>query len=78
MVRKHRKRVGIDDSRKVFHSFRHGLATRLKEAKVEDSVSADILGHVLPGQTRSRYMDAASVELLREALERVRFNIDVK
>jgi integrase len=61
-----RAKVGVDGSGKVFHSFRHTVATKLKEAGVEDSLVAELLGHVMPGMTFGRYAKASNAQVLLE------------
>ena len=61
-----RKRVGVDEDGKVFHSFRHTVATRLKEAGVEDSLVAEVLRPSHAGQTSGRYAKASGPQVLMD------------
>lgn len=73
---KFKVRVGVDGNGKVFHSFRHTVATKLKEAGVEDSLVAEVLGHVMPGMTFGRYAKASSPRvLLDRAVSKIVFPI---
>jgi integrase len=65
--------VGINDDRKVFHSFRHTLKTALSRAGVPRSISDDITGH--DDQTAGgKYVHETSVEAMRDALEMIRLD----
>jgi integrase len=68
-----KKKAGIDSPKKVFHSFRHTVITKLKEAGVEDSLVAELLGHKMQGQTFGRYAKASGPRVL---LERVVKKLD--
>lgn len=62
--------VGINDDRKVFHSFRHTLKTALSRAGVSRSISDDITGH--DDQTAGgKYVHETSIEAMRDALEMI-------
>lgn len=50
---------------KTLHSFRHTVATILKQKRVEESVAAALLGHAHGGITYSRYGKDHLVEVLR-------------
>lgn len=39
----------------MFHSFRHSLADRLKQAGVQDTLISEILGHTVESVTMGRY-----------------------
>ncbi|SDA15560.1 Phage integrase family protein [Methylobacterium sp. UNC378MF] len=65
--------VGINDDRKVFHSFRHTLKTALSRAGVPRSISDDITGH--DDQTAGgKYVHETSIEAMRDALEMIRLD----
>ncbi len=68
-----KRKAGIDSPKKVFHSFRHTVITKLKEAGVEDSLVAELLGHKMQGQTFGRYAKASGPKVL---LERVVKKLD--
>lgn len=62
--------VGINDDRKVFHSFRHTLKTALSRAGVPRSISDDITGH--DDQTAGgKYVHETSIEAMGAALEMI-------
>lgn len=65
--------VGINDDRKVFHSFRHTLKTALSRAGVPRSISDDITGH--DDQTAGgKYVHETSIEAMRDALEKIQLD----
>lgn len=55
----------------VFHSIRKTVATLLENAGVPENVAADIIGHDKPTMTYGLYSGGASLEVKREALERI-------
>lgn len=67
------KNCGIDDSRKVYHSFRHTVAQRLINSNVPREVVGAILGHHDASQTTGRYGDGFSLQILKEAIDKLNF-----
>jgi integrase len=65
--------IGIHDDRKVFHCFRHTLKTALSRAGVSRSISDDITGHE-DSTAGGKYIHENSIEAMKEAIERVRFD----
>lgn len=59
----------------VFHSIRKTVATMLENAGVPEGVSADILGHDKPTMTYGLYSGGASVEIKRQAIEKLAYPI---
>lgn len=57
----------------VFHSIRKTLTTLLENAGVSENLAADIVGHEKPRITYGLYSGGASLEVKREALERVKY-----
>jgi integrase len=55
----------------VFHSIRHTVATLLENALVPENVSADIVGHEKPTMTYGLYSGGVSLEVKREAIEKL-------
>ncbi|MFS1430789.1 tyrosine-type recombinase/integrase [Vibrio splendidus] len=51
-----------------FHSFRHTVATELKNALVPHEIAASLLGHLLNNITYDRYGKEHSLSLLKEAI----------
>jgi integrase len=56
---------------KVFHSLRKTVATLLENAGVPEGVAADILGHEKKTMTYGLYSTGASMQVKREAIERI-------
>lgn len=50
-----REKLGIKDSRKVFHSFRHTVITELSERHVNDEIAFRLVGHELDRGTHGQY-----------------------
>ena len=76
-LRKYRSQVGIDDSRKVFHSFRHTLKTALARYGVNRDVSDLITGHKDQSVGGISIGDASvtMVKAMAEGLNRVDFGL---
>ncbi len=70
---RHRRKCGINDSTKTFHSFRHNLATQLKHAGIEVTKAAAVLGHTVNGETYSRYGKQYPVKQLQEVIETINY-----
>ena len=60
-----------DDPQKSFHSLRHLFADRLKQAGVQESLIAELLGHVNPSITTGRYGKRYKPQVLLDALLKV-------
>lgn len=60
----------------TFHSFRSTVATLLENAGVAENIAADIVGHDKPTMTYGLYSGGASLETMREALERISYPFD--
>lgn len=69
------KNCGIDDSRKVYHSFRHTVAQRLINSNVPREIVGAILGHHDPSQTTGRYGDGFSLQILKNSIEKLNFSL---
>lgn len=59
---------------KVFHSIRKTFTTLLENAGVTENVAADIVGHEKPNMTYGLYSGGTQLELMRDAIERVRYD----
>lgn len=62
-------------SRYVFHSIRKTFTTMLENAGVGENLAADIVGHEKPRITYGLYSGGASLEVMREAIKRVSYDI---
>lgn len=60
-------------SQHVFHSIRKTLTTLLENAGISENLAADIVGHEKPRITYGLYSGGATLELKREALEKVKY-----
>lgn len=60
----------------VFHSLRKTLATALRDARVEEVVAADILGHEIRTMSYGVYAGSVDFNLKREAIEKVHYSVD--
>lgn len=58
----------------VFHSVRKTLTTQLENAGISENVAADIVGHEKPRITYGLYSGGASIEVKREAIEKVTYD----
>jgi len=61
--------------KRVFHSFRHSLADRLKQSGVQETLIAEILGHTIESVTMGRYGKRYQPKVLLEALEKLDYGI---
>lgn len=61
------------ESLKVFHSIRKTLTTLLENSGVSENIAADIVGHEKPRITYGLYSGGASVDVMREALNRISY-----
>jgi integrase len=59
----------------VFHSIRKTVATKLENALVPESVSADILGHDKPTMTYGIYSGGTSLAVRIKAIEKLTYPI---
>lgn len=57
----------------TFHSFRSTVVTQLENAGVGENLAADIVGHEKPRITYGLYSGGATLEVKREALEKVSY-----
>lgn len=68
-----RKHCGIDDPRKVFHSFRHTFKDACREAEVPREVRNALMGHSTIG-VDEEYGEGYSLRVLNEAIQKVDYN----
>ena len=72
-----KKRSGIDSRKKVFHSFRHTVITRLKYKDVEDRFISELVGHSIEGE-KGRYGKRFNPKrLLKETVLKLDFHKEV-
>ncbi len=59
--------------KQVFHSIRKTVVTLLENAGVSENLTADIVGHDKPRITYGLYSGGATLEVMREALEKISY-----
>lgn len=69
---RYKTKLGITDSRKTFHSFRHTLIDDLREAGVQDSLIKRIAGHEDGAVTFSIYGSRSPLKAMSEVLAQIR------
>lgn len=74
---RYRKRCGVEDEDKAFHSFRHTFAGHLKESGVEPLKIAALMGHKDTSVTTGRYAEPYSVSTLIDAIEQLDFDLAI-
>lgn len=62
-----------EEPRKVFHSLRHAVANRLKQAGVQETVISEVLGHTQQSLAMGRYGKDYDVPMLKDAIENLDF-----
>ncbi len=75
---RYRQRVGITQPGKVFHSFRHTFANRLKQANAPHAHIEALLGHADPSLATGRYGKAYGVDVLVPTVALLSFPIRPK
>ena len=76
---RYRKKHGVDDeSKKVFHSFRHTVINHLKQKEVAKEIVAAIVGHEDGSVTFGRYGKDFTPDVLKEYVEILQFDINIK
>jgi len=71
------RRLGVVDSSKVFHSYRHGLKDSLRNAGVDEAISDAITGHSSVNVGRS-YGSGYNLTILNKAVQSVYYDIELK
>ena len=68
-----RKKLGYTDKRQVFHSIRNTVITMLERAGVHEGTVQDIVGHERSTLTGSIYSGKSTLEMRREALNKLAY-----
>lgn len=68
-----RKDCGIDDSRKVFHSFRHTFKDACREARIPKDQHDALTGHSMGSNVGDRYGNGYNLETLNDAIQKIRY-----
>jgi len=68
------------DKRKVFHSFRHTLATQLRNHSSDIPIEniSEVIGHSHKGTTLRVYAKDLSMEKKHEIIKKIKFDVDFK
>jgi integrase len=66
-------KVGINDPRKTWHSFRHTFKTGLARAGVPRSMQDDLCGHT-DNSAGAGYVHGHSVEAMKDAVEKLKYD----
>ena len=76
---RYRKEVGLYEKGLDYHSFRHGVTTKLYDAGVPDVFVDELTGHEGQGTGRKHYLKDLSLPRLLEAISRVAWTeVDVE
>jgi integrase len=67
----------VNDPKKVFHSFRHTVANTLKQAGVQESTIAELIGHENESITTGRYGKLLKPGPLLDAIEKLDYGLDL-
>lgn len=73
---RHLRRVGVIESSKVYHSYRHGMKDFLRNAGVDEAISDAITGHTSSSVGRS-YGYGYNLNILNQAIQKVSYDIPV-
>jgi integrase len=73
---RYRRKIGCRERFKDFHSLRHNFVTCGMNAGVEPSVVEALDGHLPTGQTRGRYHKGFTIEILYQAVCKIRYGIE--
>lgn len=68
---RYRQQVGVYDKRLNYHSFRHGVTTKLAAAGVPIEVRNELLGHEGESTDEKVYLKKLPLELLADAISKV-------
>ena len=73
---RYKKSIGLTDTRKVFHSFRHTFKDALRNSGVDEALSDALTGHT-NGSVGRRYGRGYQLEALNGAIQSIKYDIDV-
>ncbi len=74
---RYKKKCGVTDKRKVFHSFRHTVIDYLKQRHVEEALIKALVGHKDDSITTGLYGNKYTPKSLQPIVEKLEFPIDV-
>lgn len=75
---RYRRSHGLDDTRKVFHSFRHTVKRKLRNAEVEKTLRDAIMGHEAEDEAERYGVDEegtnVEITVLKDAVEKISYS----
>jgi len=73
---RYRTKMGINDPKKTFHSFRHTMIDDLRDAGVQDSLIKRIAGHEDSAVTFGVYGSRIPIKAMAEAIQHLNFEFE--
>ncbi len=74
----YRRRCGVDEPRKAYHSFRHTFSTNLKYQEVDYEIRGELEGHATGTAITGRYQKRFKADKLkRDGIDKLDFGIDL-
>ena len=70
--------IGLTDSKKTFHSFRHTFIDRLKQIDVPDGKIQELVGHANHSITTGRYGKPYRPTALKKVIEELEYGLDLR
>ncbi len=70
--------IGLTDSKKTFHSFRHTFIDQLKQIDVPDGKIQELVGHANHSITTGRYGKPYRPTTLKEIIEALDYGLDLR
>ena len=68
---RYRNKLGVNDPKKTFHSFRHTFVDDLREAGVQDSIIKQLLGHADDSVTFGIYGSRVPIKEMTRAIKKI-------
>ncbi len=68
-----RKNIDVYEKGLDYHSFRHGVVTKLYNASVDDAVVIQLAGHEGQGTSKKTYLKDLSIKLLHDGISKVQW-----
>ncbi len=76
--KRYKERYGISDRKKSFHSFRHTFSDNLKQQLISGELIDELTGHVLQGESLSRYGKPYGIPALyNEGILKLKYDLDL-
>ena len=74
---RYRIKMGINDPKKTFHSFRHTMIDDLRDAQVQDSLIKRMVGHEDGAVTFGVYGSRIPIKAMVEAIQHINFDLAI-